>query len=262
MDILDSDKTWEKFIFPKVYKLAERLASEAQRHSQWHKRMNAHNLNQSGAKVEEKGFSPGDRVYFYKPPTQQEIARRCHKVKHLAHYHGPATVQGKCRRTRPSIPHYSLKGISMLIPERTIESLDVLRHDPTAETSLQSEPALLKPGVALQEEELILCKTDKGDKAWYLAEVYKLYPDEINVIYYTTPRQQLDDYETADHEQRQERLSQCRFRKAWFMRTGANAGKGTINAPFPKNPSLLAMERDAANERIRTLSGSRKRNQT
>jgi hypothetical protein len=70
-------------IFPKVLKLAERLASEAQRQSQWHKRMNAHNLNQSGAKVDEKGFDPGDRVYFYKPSTQQEIARRGRKAKSL-----------------------------------------------------------------------------------------------------------------------------------------------------------------------------------
>jgi hypothetical protein len=34
MDIDDADKNWEKSIFPKVCKLAERLASEAQRHSQ------------------------------------------------------------------------------------------------------------------------------------------------------------------------------------------------------------------------------------
>ncbi len=56
--------------------------------------------------------------------------------------------------------------------------------------------------VILREEELILCKTDKGDQAWSLAEVYKIYPDEIEVIYYTTPRKQLDDYETATHDQR------------------------------------------------------------
>jgi hypothetical protein len=91
MEISESEKTWEKSIFPKVFELAERLAaSEAQRQSQCHKRMNVHNLNQSGAKVDEKGFNPGDRVYFYKPPTQQEIARRGRKAKHLAHYHGPA----------------------------------------------------------------------------------------------------------------------------------------------------------------------------
>jgi hypothetical protein len=34
MDIDDADKNWEKSLFPKVCKLAERLASEAQRQSQ------------------------------------------------------------------------------------------------------------------------------------------------------------------------------------------------------------------------------------
>jgi hypothetical protein len=95
MEISESDKTWEKSIFPNILKRAERLASEAQRQSQWHKHMIAHNLNQSGAKIVEKGFNPGDRVYFYKPSTQQEIARRGRKAKHLAHYHGPAIVQSK-----------------------------------------------------------------------------------------------------------------------------------------------------------------------
>jgi hypothetical protein len=31
MDLLEADKNWEKYLFPKVLKLAERLASEAQR---------------------------------------------------------------------------------------------------------------------------------------------------------------------------------------------------------------------------------------
>ncbi len=70
MDLTEADTNWEKSIFPKVLKLAERLAAEAQSHSQWHERMNAHNLNQSGAKVKDKGLNIGDQVYFYKPPTQ------------------------------------------------------------------------------------------------------------------------------------------------------------------------------------------------
>jgi hypothetical protein len=45
-------------------------------------------------------------------------------------------------------------------------------------------------------------------------------PEEIEVVYYTTPRQPLDDYATATSEQLQERLSQSRFRKTWFIRTG------------------------------------------
>ena len=90
------------------------------------------------------------------------------------------------------------RDISMLIPEKRIRAIDVNRHDPTAETPLQIKPALFKPGVILREEELILCKTDKGDKAWSLAEVHKIYPDEIEVIYYTTSRKQLNDYETSN----------------------------------------------------------------
>jgi hypothetical protein len=68
-DIQEPDSTWEKSIFPKVCRLAERLAYDAQRDSQWHKRMNAHNLNQSGAKIQDKGLKQGDRVYFYRPPS-------------------------------------------------------------------------------------------------------------------------------------------------------------------------------------------------
>ncbi len=66
------------------------------------------------------------------------------------------------------------RDIIMLIPERTIQSIDVIRHDPTVAASPHAEPALLKPGVTLQEEELILCKTEKGDQAWSLAEVHKI----------------------------------------------------------------------------------------
>jgi hypothetical protein len=94
-DIQEPDNTWEASIFPKVCRLAERLAYDAQRHSQWHKRMNAHNLNQSGAKIQDKGLEKGDQVYFYRPPSQHEIIRRGRKAKHLAHYHGPATIHGK-----------------------------------------------------------------------------------------------------------------------------------------------------------------------
>jgi hypothetical protein len=83
--------------------------------------MTSHNLNQSGSRVEDKGFSPGDRVFSYKPPTQQEAARRGRKAKHLAHYHGPAIVQSQVQgRDRQYNITYNgkqfKKDISMLIP--------------------------------------------------------------------------------------------------------------------------------------------------
>jgi hypothetical protein len=188
----------------------------------------------------EKGLKPVYFVYFYKP---HEIARRGRKAKHLSHYHGPAIVQEQVEdREHQYHIMYDGKpfkrGIRMLIPERTMLTIDVIRHDPTVDTSPHAGPALHKPGVTLREEELVLCKTEADDKTWYLAEIHKIYPDEIEVIYHTTPLQQLDDYESVTQEQRQERLSQCRFRKTWFIRSGTNTGKGTISPPFPKNPQL------------------------
>jgi hypothetical protein len=53
--------------------------------------MNAQALNQAGEKTPPH-LQRGDRVYFYRPPTQQEVIKRTRKAKHLAHYHGPATI--------------------------------------------------------------------------------------------------------------------------------------------------------------------------
>ncbi len=72
----EPDEKWEATIFQKVCKLEERLADEAQRQSQWHKRMNAHNLNQSGKKIPNKPYDRGDKVYFYQPPSQNEVIQR------------------------------------------------------------------------------------------------------------------------------------------------------------------------------------------
>ncbi len=90
----------------------------------------------------------------------------------------------------------------------------------------------------LQEGILILCKTEKDDKGWYLAEIDKTYPDEIGVTYFSTPRPSLDNYETSSKDQRLETLSEARFRKTWCIRQGKNAGMGTCQAPFPNNLEL------------------------
>jgi hypothetical protein len=74
MDMDDADTNWEKSLFPKVCKLAERLASEAQRQSQWHKRMNAHGLNQAGDKTPPH-LLIGYRVYFYRLQHNKKSSR-------------------------------------------------------------------------------------------------------------------------------------------------------------------------------------------
>ena len=55
-------------------------------------RMNAHNLNQSGKKIPDKPYDRGEKVYFYQPPSQNEVIQRGRKAKHLMHYRDPATI--------------------------------------------------------------------------------------------------------------------------------------------------------------------------
>ncbi len=142
--------------------------------------------------------------------------------------------------------------ISMLVPDRTFQSLDISCHDPTAETTFHQEPALLKPGVKLREEEIILCKTETADKAWYLAEVHKIYPEEIEVVYYTTPRQPLDDYATATSEQRQEVISKP-LSEDLVHSNRYECRQGYHQCTFPHEPITQIVDRETANERIREL---------
>jgi transposase InsO family protein len=241
--IQEPDTTWEKSVFPKVCRLAERLAYDAHRHSQWHKRMNAHNLNKSGAKIQEKGLQQGDRVYFYRPPSQQEVMRRGRKAKHLAHYHGPATIQGKVDgRDRQYHLTYDGKSFkrdaSMLVPEKEMQNLNPETHDPTIAPPSQAKPSLYDKTKPLTEEDIILCKTEKDDTSWCLAEVSRIFPDEAEVVYYTTPKPLMDGYTTATLHQRIDELLKARFRKTWYVYSGKDAGKGTLKPPFPYNPKL------------------------
>ena len=68
------------------------MAAIAQTHSEWHRRSTAERLNHSGHRIDENLLRVGTKVYFYRPPSQKEAADSRRKVKHLAHFHGPATV--------------------------------------------------------------------------------------------------------------------------------------------------------------------------
>ncbi len=85
--------------------------------------MNSHNLNQSGRVISDTPLQPGDKVYFYKPPSQLEVQQRGRKAKHLMDYQGPATIIGsiKGRKRQYEFEHNGKRykrDISMLIPEQ------------------------------------------------------------------------------------------------------------------------------------------------
>ncbi len=119
----------------------------------------------------------------------------------------------------------------MLILEQSMLEIDVTKLDITDSRKSDTKPKLHTIGAEIREEDLILCKTELTDIEWYLAEIDKIYANEIEVIYYTTPANMAENFIDQPIEQRYENLRIARFKKTWIIRDGKNAGKGTIKAP-------------------------------
>ena len=94
-------------------------------------------------------------VYFYKPPSQQEVATKGRKAKHLAHYHGPATVTAVPRSRRQIELQYEEKtfnrDISLVIPAKDFNGLDVDNFDPVI-TEAVSPPSCMSKAKSPKKE--------------------------------------------------------------------------------------------------------------
>jgi hypothetical protein len=130
------------------------------------------------------------------------------------------------------------RDVGMLIPQHTMYEIDPLTLDVTYIQLSSTKPKLYNKDYQLQEDNLIICKTESTDTEWCLAEVNRISPEEIEITYYTTPIAQLEGYDTATKEQKLDVLKNARFRKTWYISSGKNVGKATLKAPFPKNPEL------------------------
>ena len=126
----------------------------------------------------------------------------------------------------------------MIVPANEMPKVDDIRDPADAP---QPNPRLHKANDhsnPLKEGELIICRGAPSDKDWYLAEVWKVLPQQIEVKYFSTCTPPLEAYTTKSPGARKARLAQAHFRRTWFFRAGANAGKGTVKPPFPNNEDL------------------------
>ena len=137
-------------------------------------------------------------------------------------YQGPATIIGStsCRKRQYELEYNGKRykrDISTLIPEQTMLEIDVTTFDVTDSRESGTKPKLHVNGDEIREEDLILCKTELTDTEWYLAEINKIYSDEIEVVYFTTPAKSAENYIEQLIDERSEKLRSARFRKTWIM---------------------------------------------
>jgi hypothetical protein len=175
---------------------------------------------------------------------KQAQAREAGKMhKHLASYHGPATIVEKLRTRQYSIKHNGKiykRDVEILIPVPHLP--EKYREFDPAETVIKTiKPSKHGINLELREGELLIM-LDEEENKWYLAEITKKYQDRAQVNCYSTPTQSLDNYPSSSLEKRRERISQAHSRKTWFVCAGKNAGKGTLQAPFPTNPETRVWE--------------------
>ena len=101
----------------------------------------------------------------------------------------------------------------MLIPEQTMLMIDVTTLDVTDSRESGAKPKLHTNGAELHEEDLILYKTDLTDTEWYLAKINKIYSDEVEINFFTTPIKVVENYIEQSMEQISENLRSTRFWK-------------------------------------------------
>ena len=233
---------WDTTVPLKVIELASRFAKDAVKHSEWHRKMTADKLNQSGKPIDEKLLHDGMEVCFYKPPSQHEVIKKGRKAKHLHHYHGPAIIKQKIRSRTYELSYNGKtfkRDAGMIIPVRHLPDKD-REFDPA---EVPPPPTVAhSAGIPCREGELIICMDDSTHQDWYVAEITKVLDRHIQVNYFHTPSPPLENYSTQSLLKVTERLSQAHFRRTWFMHGGINHGKALMTPPYPGNPSLRVWE--------------------
>ena len=222
----DVDNTFDTSEVKSVMELAMRMAEIVRSTSEWHRRMSSKNLSQNGKRINYEALIPGAKVYFYKPPSIQEVEKRGRKAKHLDHYMGPATILRAVGSRSFVIQYTDEKGVTRTYQRDasmiSLVSPKEIKNDPS-ETGGKGSPPHLHQSLThtpIEEGEYILIKDTKNSKTWYCAQVLEKLPDRIKVSYYTTTTPSLLKYNKSTYEEKLRRMKEVIFLKTWAGPTG------------------------------------------
>jgi hypothetical protein len=221
------DEFFDKSIVKDQFELAMRMSEVTRSTSEyeWHRRMTAENLSQTGQLVNLANMPIGAEAYIYKPPSQQEAMRKSRRVKHIGHYIGPGRIVRHIG-TRSIVvaikddnnidrEYQRDAGMVLLKKPRPEEVEPEIAREHFIGTRLSSKDDLNLH--AFKEGEIIILKDEPEAKDWYCAEVRAILADRIEVNYFTTQAQALDDYGDCSIQKRKERLKEALFLRTYYM---------------------------------------------
>ena len=186
MCVQDISKKFDSSTHKDTMELATQMWWAAQQESEYQRRLTNERLNQAGKKISNKAFNIGDEIYFYKPPSQDQAIAIGRKIKHMAHYHGPATIT-------KSLGSNSYK-FTYGGKEFQRDAGMISRYFPMpVDVSWTDERHLLKPSkhktsTQLWPGEFIITKDDVASETRYVAQVSQVLPDRVRINYYTGVR--------------------------------------------------------------------------
>ena len=225
--VQDVSKRFDSGLQKEILELATRMALAAQQESEHQRRMSNDRLNAMGKKISTKAFEPKALVYFYKPPTQAQALATGRKVKHLAHYWGPATVTSYLGRNAYKL---AFEGKTFQRDAGMIFPYSPMPADLSwKEEAPKQKPSSHKPTIVPWEGEFIITKGTADASTWWVAQIYEVLTDRVKVKTYTTISPPLEDYASTTIPARVQRLEETTFLQTWCLDLGR--GKATTIPP-------------------------------
>jgi hypothetical protein len=208
------------------------LAEEVKATSEWHRRMSHESLNQKGQRYNLDHYEVGAKVYFYRPPSILDVAKKTGKVKHIDHYVGPATIVKKIgsRSFQLSFVNPLTCLAQLLQRDAGMIILKKEWHAPTQEPDEQKlAPAKNQAGMKLRVGEMVILRDYPDAKDWYVAEICQVLSDRFTVNGFITTGLPLAGYARATKGERVKALKRITFLRTWCK----DKGKGIATTVPP-----------------------------
>ncbi len=230
-DILeDVSPTFDSSLTKSILGLAMELVTEVWSITEWHRRMTHEHLNQSGRVINLDKLTVGTEVYFYKPPTVQDVKQKGRKAKHLEHYVGPARITKKIGDGSFQIAYRHPDSNKEQLFQREAGML-ILKKEMNNFTVREVEVLPMKhiAGKLPRKGEMVIMKDFTESTDWCIAEIAKVLNDRFVVNGYIIEGASLANYKAKSWRARKINLEGLTFHRTWCVNQGR--GKATIIPP-------------------------------